>query len=60
MSRGTLKVRIPTEHRAEIGLPRLREILRQAGISDDEWSKLAGAARTGACRSSARRGQSDL
>ena len=37
MRRGPLKVRIPNEHGTDIGLPLLREILGQAGISEDEW-----------------------
>lgn len=38
MVRGVLKVRIPNAHQGEeIGIALLREILRQAGLSDDEW-----------------------
>ena len=37
MKRGTLKVHIPNEHQADIGVRLLSRILRQAGITDDEW-----------------------
>jgi predicted RNA binding protein YcfA (HicA-like mRNA interferase family) len=38
MIRGALKVRIPNpHHRKDISAPLLNEILRQAGISDEEW-----------------------
>ena len=37
MIKGALKVRIPNPHQADIGVALLKEILRQAGISDDEW-----------------------
>jgi predicted RNA binding protein YcfA (HicA-like mRNA interferase family) len=38
MVKGSLKVRIPNPHETDIGLPLLKEILRQAGITDEEWS----------------------
>ena len=37
MIRGTLKVRIPNPHRKDISRHLLAEILRQAGISQDDW-----------------------
>lgn len=38
MRRGGLKLRIPNPHHGDvIGAPLLREILRQAGISAEEW-----------------------
>lgn len=36
MKRGALKVRIPNQDIEDVSL--LREILRQAGISEDEWT----------------------
>jgi hypothetical protein len=38
MVKGSLKVRVPNPHQGDIGLPLLREILRQAGITADEWT----------------------
>jgi predicted RNA binding protein YcfA (HicA-like mRNA interferase family) len=38
MVRDTLKVRIPNPHESDIGVSLLREILRQAGIRDEEWT----------------------
>jgi predicted RNA binding protein YcfA (HicA-like mRNA interferase family) len=40
MSKGTLKVHIPNPHARDIGVGLLPEILKQAGISKDAWSKL--------------------
>jgi predicted RNA binding protein YcfA (HicA-like mRNA interferase family) len=37
MRRGSLKVHIPNEHQSDIGRPLLGEILRQAGITIEEW-----------------------
>ena len=38
MIKGTLKVRIPNpHHQNDVGGSLLKEILRQAGISDEEW-----------------------
>ena len=38
MARAALKVRIPNpHHQNEIGASLLNEILRQAGISNEEW-----------------------
>jgi predicted RNA binding protein YcfA (HicA-like mRNA interferase family) len=42
MRRGTLTVRIPNPHSADIHISLLRIILRQAGISDDEWTGAKG------------------
>ncbi len=40
MSRGELKVRIPNPHKSkDISDSLISEILRQAGISKDEWNK---------------------
>jgi hypothetical protein len=38
MIKGTHKQRIPNPHGGDVRLPLLREILRQAGITDDEWN----------------------
>jgi predicted RNA binding protein YcfA (HicA-like mRNA interferase family) len=40
MSRGNLTLRIPNPHQADIGRELLIRILRQAGISRDEWELL--------------------
>ena len=40
MVRGTLKLRIPNPHRAEVSRDLLAEILRQANISREEWEAL--------------------
>jgi len=37
MAKGELKIRIPNPHRGDISKYLLTEILRQAGISEDEW-----------------------
>jgi predicted RNA binding protein YcfA (HicA-like mRNA interferase family) len=37
MVRGQLRLVIPNVHAADIGIPLLTRILRQAGISRDEW-----------------------
>ena len=39
MVREALKVRIPNPHESDIGVGLLREILRHAGISDDDWTE---------------------
>jgi len=41
MSKGDLKVRIPNPHRGDISKHLLLEILRQAGISKNDWDKLS-------------------
>ena len=38
MKRGKQKQRIPNEHAGDIDISLLRIILKQAGISDDEWN----------------------
>lgn len=38
MVRGSLKVRIPNPHRKDISKHLLAEILRQAGVSTDDWN----------------------
>ena len=40
MVRGTLRLRIPNPHVGDIGRSLLARILRQAGISVEEWEKL--------------------
>ncbi len=40
MIKSELKVHIPNPHKSEISKYLLAEILRQAGISKDEWNKL--------------------
>lgn len=37
MVKGELKIRVPNPHRGDISKYLLIEILRQAGISKDEW-----------------------
>jgi hypothetical protein len=39
MKKGRHKQRIPNEHQGDIGVSLLGEILRQAGISHDDWMK---------------------
>lgn len=40
MVRGGTTVRVPNPHQSEIGKELLSRILRQAGISTDEWNRL--------------------
>lgn len=41
MLRGTLSIRMPNPHRGEdVGKSLLAEILRQAGISREQWEQL--------------------
>jgi len=40
MSRGRQKIRIPNPHVGDIGASLLKEVLRQAGISSEDWDKL--------------------
>jgi predicted RNA binding protein YcfA (HicA-like mRNA interferase family) len=40
MVKQTVRVRIPNPHRGDISIGLLAEILRQAGISRDEWEQL--------------------
>jgi predicted RNA binding protein YcfA (HicA-like mRNA interferase family) len=37
MIRGSLKVRVPNAHEGDIAQALLKEILRQAGISEENW-----------------------
>ncbi len=39
MIRGTVTLRIPNPHQADIGRELLSRILRQAGVDRDEWAK---------------------
>ena len=38
MKRGSLKVIIPNPHSRDVGKSLVAEILRQAGISDEDWN----------------------
>ncbi len=40
MVKGDITIRISNPHQADIGRELLRRILRQAGISRDDWEKL--------------------
>jgi predicted RNA binding protein YcfA (HicA-like mRNA interferase family) len=40
MDKGSLRVRIPNPHKSSISKPLLLEILRQAGVSREEWEAL--------------------
>lgn len=40
MIRGNRTLRVPNPHRGDIGKELLARVLRQAGISKDEWEKL--------------------
>ena len=37
MRKGQLKLRIPNPHEGDISVPLLKEILRQAGITEENW-----------------------
>ncbi|WP_104370785.1 type II toxin-antitoxin system HicA family toxin [Desulfocucumis palustris] len=37
MRKGQLKLRIPNPHEGDISVPLLKEILRQAGITEESW-----------------------
>jgi len=39
MTKGNLKVRIPNPHKGDISKSLIGEIIKQAGISKDEWNK---------------------
>lgn len=41
MVKGALKLRIPNDHGSDIGVSLLSEILRQAGISSEDWNQSA-------------------
>lgn len=38
MRLGARTVRIPNPHQGDVGIGLLREILKQAGINDDDWN----------------------
>ncbi len=40
MIKGNLTIRVPNPHQADIGRELLARILRQAGITKEEWEKL--------------------
>jgi hypothetical protein len=37
MRKGQLKLHIPNPHEGDISVPLLKEILRQAGIAEENW-----------------------
>jgi len=39
MIKGNLTIRVPNPHQADIGKELLTRILRQAGITREEWEK---------------------
>ena len=39
MVKGTQKIRIPNPHVGDIGVSLLKELLRQAGISSEDWDR---------------------
>jgi len=40
MVRGDISIRVPNPHQSDIGKELLVRILRQAGISREDWEKL--------------------
>jgi predicted RNA binding protein YcfA (HicA-like mRNA interferase family) len=40
MVKGNFRITIPNKHPGDIGLPFLLKILKQAGISREEWEQL--------------------
>jgi len=40
MIKGKQKIRIPNPHLSDIGVSLLKEILRQAGISSQDWDSV--------------------
>jgi predicted RNA binding protein YcfA (HicA-like mRNA interferase family) len=40
MIKGNLRLTIPNPHQSDIGIDLLSKILKQAGISREEWAKL--------------------
>lgn len=40
MIRGTLKLRVPNPHQSDVSRPLLDRILKEAGISREEWESL--------------------
>lgn len=41
MKKGWFKLRVPNPHQADIDGALINEILRQAGISQDEWNNIS-------------------
>jgi predicted RNA binding protein YcfA (HicA-like mRNA interferase family) len=39
MKKGSQKIRIPNPHIEDIGVSLIKEILRQSGISPEEWDR---------------------
>jgi len=39
MVKGEFRLTIPNPHRQDIGVPLLKEILKRAGITHEEWLK---------------------
>ena len=39
MTKGSRKIRIPNPHAGDIGVSLIKEILRQSGISPEEWDR---------------------
>jgi len=37
MRNGQLKLRVPNPHEGDISVPLLKEILRQAGLNENDW-----------------------
>jgi len=40
MIKGTIRIRLPNPHKDDIGVAILARVLRQAGISREEWESL--------------------
>lgn len=40
MAKGSLKVRVPNPHESDIGVKLLGLILKQAGITADQWNEV--------------------
>lgn len=40
MVKGTLQIKLPNPHRGDIGRPLLGAILKQAGITREEWESV--------------------
>lgn len=41
MTRGDTKIGLPNPHRGDVGVPLLRRLLQEAGISREEWERLS-------------------
>jgi predicted RNA binding protein YcfA (HicA-like mRNA interferase family) len=39
MTKGSQKIRIPNPHIGDIGVSLIKEIIRQSGISPEEWDR---------------------